>query len=118
MSLTEDDKKWLAGLMEPFATKLQEFAANQQGFATKLQEFAANQQGFQTHLDRIETKLEQFATKAELERVETSLLTEFHKWAAPSEARQRTHTATLHAIDLEMEVLSERIQKLEGPGAS
>jgi hypothetical protein len=29
----------------------------------------------------------------ELRAVETSLLTEFHKWASPSEARQRTHTA-------------------------
>jgi len=51
----------------------------------------------------------------QLERIETNLLTEFHKWAAPSEARQRTHTATLRAIDLEMEVLSERIGKLEDP---
>jgi len=51
----------------------------------------------------------------QLERIETNLLTEFHKWAAPSEARQRTHTATLRAIDLEMEVLSERIGKPEDP---
>ena len=28
-----------------------------------------------------------FATKGDLERVETALLTEFHKWASPSEAR-------------------------------
>jgi hypothetical protein len=50
----------------------------------------------------------------QLRTVETSLLTEFHKWASPSEARQRTHTATLRAIDLEMESLSERVSKLEG----
>jgi hypothetical protein len=50
----------------------------------------------------------------QLRTVETSLLTEFHKWASPSEARQRTHTATLRAIDLEMESLSERVAKLEG----
>jgi hypothetical protein len=54
-----------------------------------------------------------FATKQDLERVETALLTEFHKWASPSEARARTHTATLRAIDLEMELLTDRIQKLE-----
>ena len=54
-----------------------------------------------------------FATKQDLERVETALLTEFHKWASPSEARARTHTATLRAIDLEMEALSERVEKLE-----
>jgi hypothetical protein len=52
--------------------------------------------------------------KEQLRTVETSLLTEFHKWASPSEARQRTHTAALRAIDLEMEPLSERVAKLEG----
>jgi hypothetical protein len=50
----------------------------------------------------------------QLRTVETSMLTEFHKWASPSEARQRTHTAALRAIDLEMEELSERVAKLEG----
>jgi hypothetical protein len=50
----------------------------------------------------------------QLRTVETSLLTEFHKWASPSEARQRTHTAALRAIDLEMEALSERVAKREG----
>ena len=29
----------------------------------------------------------------EIRTVETSLLTEFHKWASPSEARQRTHAS-------------------------
>jgi hypothetical protein len=50
----------------------------------------------------------------EIRTVETSLLTEFHKWAAPSEARQRTHAAALRAIDLELEALSERVAKPEG----
>lgn len=55
------------------------------------------------------------ALEAKIEKVETSLLTEFHKWASPHEARLRTHAATLRAIDLEMEALSERVDKLEGP---
>jgi hypothetical protein len=50
----------------------------------------------------------------QLERVETNLLTEFHKWASPLEARQRTHTAALKAVDAEMEFLSDRVTKLEG----
>jgi hypothetical protein len=50
----------------------------------------------------------------QLRTVETALLTEFHKWASPSEARQRTHAAPLRAIDLEMESLSDRVAKLEG----
>ncbi|MBM3786380.1 MAG: hypothetical protein FJW30_18630 [Acidobacteria bacterium] len=34
-----------------------------------------------------------------IERVETNLLTEFHKWASPNEARQRTHLAGLRATE-------------------
>jgi hypothetical protein len=54
-----------------------------------------------------------FATKQDLERVETALLTEFHKWASPADMRARTHAAALRAIDLEMESLTERVEKLE-----
>ena len=51
-----------------------------------------------------------------LERLETTLLTEFHKWASPLEARQRTHSATLRAIDMEMESLWEsRISRTARP---
>jgi hypothetical protein len=57
-----------------------------------------------------------FATKQDLERVETTLLTEFHKWASPADARMKTHTAAIRAIDLEMEALTERVQKLENRG--
>ena len=53
-----------------------------------------------------------FATKHDLERVETALLTEFHKWASPADMRARTHAAALRAIDLEMESLTDRVQKL------
>ena len=50
---------------------------------------------------------------AAIERVETSLLTEFHKWASPLEMRVRTHTTAIRASDLEMEALAERVTKLE-----
>ncbi len=49
---------------------------------------------------------------AQLERVETALLTEFHKWASPVDARLRSHAATLRALDVEMETISDRIQRL------
>ncbi|MGH9530144.1 MAG: hypothetical protein ACRD2S_09540 [Terriglobales bacterium] len=52
--------------------------------------------------------------KAELEKVETTLLTEFHKWASPVELRQKTHAAALRALDAEMESLSDRLKNLEG----
>jgi hypothetical protein len=48
------------------------------------------------------------------EQVETKLLTEFHRWASPAEARSRTISAALRAIDLEMEANSDRAKKLEG----
>ena len=112
MNLTDDDKKWITEQLAPFATKvdLQRMEAKLERFATK-----AELEGVEA---RLEAKLERFATKEELERVETNLLTEFHKWASPIDARLRTHTAMLRAIDLEMESMSDRIQKLEGPGPS
>lgn len=49
-----------------------------------------------------------------LEKVETTLLTEFHKWASPVELRQRSHAAALRALDTEVEALSDRLKNLEG----
>jgi hypothetical protein len=48
------------------------------------------------------------------EQVETKLLTEFHKWVSPAEARNRTISAAPRAIDLEMEAIDDRVKKLEG----
>lgn len=45
---------------------------------------------------------------AQLERVETSLLTEFHKWASPAEMRQQSHSAAIRALDEEMKSLVDR----------
>ena len=93
MSLTDEDKQWLSEQFATFATK-----ADLERFATK-------------------TDLQAYATKADLERVETALLTEFHKWASPNEARLRSHTAAIRALDMELEALSDRVTKLEPPQA-
>jgi hypothetical protein len=53
--------------------------------------------------------------RAELERVETNLLTAFHNWASPVEMRQRSHSAALRALDQEMENLQDRVKTLEQP---
>jgi hypothetical protein len=50
-----------------------------------------------------------------LERVETRLLTEFHKWASPTELRLSSHATAMRAIDLEIENVKERLRKLEPP---
>jgi hypothetical protein len=52
------------------------------------------------------------------EQVETKLLTEFHKWASPAEARNRTISAALRAIDLEMESIDDRVKKARRPPPS
>lgn len=49
-----------------------------------------------------------------LEAVDTRLLTAFHEWASPMEARVKSHTAVLHALDVEHEAMSERLKRLEG----
>lgn len=48
-----------------------------------------------------------------IEAVETRLLTEFHKWASPLEARVRSHRAALRALDLEVEPVGDRVKKLQ-----
>ena len=37
-----------------------------------------------------------------LEKVETTLLPEFHKWASPVELRSRSHAAAIRALDAEV----------------
>ena len=48
------------------------------------------------------------------EQVETKLVTEFHKCASPADARHRTISAALRAIDLEIASNKDLAKKLEG----
>lgn len=57
--------------------------------------------------------LDRLATKDGIEKVETTLLTEFHKWASPIENRVRSYASLLHAHELDVEWLKERVKKLE-----
>ena len=52
-------------------------------------------------------------TAARIEKVETALLTEFHKWASPVVTRLRSQSDALRTLDLEMEALQARVDKLE-----
>ena len=52
--------------------------------------------------------------REQLETVETTLLTEFHKGTSPVQLRQRSHAAALLALDAEVESLADRLKKLEG----
>jgi hypothetical protein len=48
-----------------------------------------------------------------LEKLETRMLTEFHKWAQPVVGRLRSHTEALRTLDLELEALQSRVDKPE-----
>ncbi len=52
-------------------------------------------------------------TGARMEKIETALLTEFHKWASPVITRLRSHSDALRTMDLELEALQGRVDKLE-----
>lgn len=53
--------------------------------------------------------------KEDLERVETKLLTEFHKWASPTEMRLRSNSLVMQAFDPELSNLKDRLNKLDPP---
>lgn len=55
---------------------------------------------------RVESLEERF--EEQLQKLETTLLTEFHKWGSPVELRQRSHAATLRAHYAEMEAQRRR----------
>ncbi len=54
------------------------------------------------------------AGEERMEKIETALLTEFHKWASPVITRLRSHSDALRTMDLELEALQGRVEKLEG----
>ena len=72
MNWTEEDKAWLTGLF----------------------------QGVEKRVIAVEAKLQEAEARSSerLHDLETKLLTEFHNWTSPQEARLRTHTAALRAI--------------------
>jgi hypothetical protein len=48
-----------------------------------------------------------------LEAVETKLLTAFHGWASPVEARQRRHRDSIHDLEVDLDALTARVKALE-----
>ena len=90
MSLTSEDKAWIQSL-----------------FSAELSS--------KPNRDEIIKRLEELETRFDdkLERVETSLLTAFHKWASPADERFRSHSSALRALDLEIEATKDRVAQLE-----
>ncbi len=106
MSLTDEDKQWFGTQLGRIETRL----------LSELGRLDVRLERLDVRLERLETTLRTEVQRLDekIERVETNLLTEFHKWASPFENRQRSHAAAIRALDLEMEAIDGRVQKLEG----
>jgi hypothetical protein len=114
MSLTDEDKHWI---VETLNEKLSHV---QKDFNEKLDHVG---QDFNEKLDHVGQDFNEKLSHVgqdfneKLEGMETRLLTAFHGWASPVVARQQSHTAVLRALDLEVEDLKKRVEKLEKPAA-
>jgi chaperonin cofactor prefoldin len=73
-------------------------------------------QHLQTMEQRLTTRIDELKTYVDerYERLETTLLTEFQKWASPVEMRLRSHSSVLRTLDMDFEALSDRVKRLEG----
>jgi len=113
MSLTAEDKAWIASLQANTATK-----ADLAGFATKADlaglATKADLAGFATKTDLASAVAELKAfVKESIYDSETKLLTAFHEWASPVEQKLRSHREALRALDLQIEEIGSRVKKLE-----
>jgi len=63
------------------------------------------------HINSLDTKIE--AVDATIERVETNLLTAFHRWARPTEIKFRASNAKVDAYGVQVTGFDERVSLLE-----
>ena len=105
MPLNDEDRRWFS---EQLGVVRSEFV---QDFKGVRQDINAVRQDINAVRQRVDEVRQELLDK--IEQTETNLLTEFHKWASPMEARQRSHSATLRALDLEVETLTDKVKKLE-----
>jgi len=77
-----------------------------------MQHVDASEKRIMQHVDAIEKRILGYVDE-KTEKVETSLLTEFHNWASPNEARARSMRESLRAFDLELDAIKERVRNLE-----
>jgi len=54
---------------------------------------------------------------ARLDKFEATLVTEFRSWALPEKDEARINPSALQTLDLEMEALQGRVDKLENKGS-
>jgi hypothetical protein len=94
MSLTSEDKEWLQTELSARFGKLDAGVGELESRLTTLVfDVAASVRDLES---RLTAKF-----SADLEAMETKLLTEFHKWASPTEMRLRSHSLAVQAMDLD-----------------
>ena len=64
--------------------------------------------------ERLNAKLEPLATREDVFDTETKLLLEFRKWASPADMRMRAQSASIRALEAELEAVKDRLSELEG----
>jgi DNA-binding transcriptional regulator GbsR (MarR family) len=100
MSLDNEDKQFIREVVHEIVHR--EIDEDKQFIREVVQEIVHRE------IDASEARMREYVYGTE-----TRLLTEFHKWASPLEARVRSHTAILRALDMEQENLADRVKKLE-----
>lgn len=110
--LIDQDKSWIKELFQQQLQQLQEQLQQhlQQHLQQQLQQHREEERLWVREQLNEHTRL--FSER--LEKVETTLLTEFHKWASPQDMRIRSHALAMRALDDEVESLPDRVKNLEG----
>ena len=117
--MTEEDKQWFSGLIQSLQTQIQGLDTKVQGIESRMARLESRMAKFETRMDGFDARMESFETRMleRIERTETRLLTAFHDWASPMEARVSSHSAALRAIDMQMEsnlkAIKARLDELE-----
>jgi hypothetical protein len=110
VSLTNEDKEWLQAELGATLGRVESNVAAsvkdlESRLSTLIFDVAASVRDLES---RLTAKF-----SADLEAMETKLLTEFHKWASPTEMRLRSHSLVMHALDLDIGNLKEPKEKIK-----
>lgn len=97
--MSDEDKKWLTQVIAESEER------NRSAMKT---EVASVKEDIRKEIAASEERSSQ-----RIERVETNLLTAFHSWASPVDQKLRSHREALRALDLQIEEIAGRVQKLE-----
>ena len=108
--MTDDDRQWLTALVKGLQTQIE---GRIQSIEIRIQNIDTQIHGIETETRSLEARLLE-----RIELTETRLLTAFHQWASPMEARVKSHSSLLRALDLELEsnldAIKARLDQLEG----